>query len=113
MCCSVKHEYDGQWNDKKTRLTTCDPHAQRVITSSDSPQEVEVGKDIIFTYDVDFKVRYICLICSFSKFVIGVAVQLTVHQMYYGYHLLLFSDLLSIFRRVISSGHLGGIAIYL
>jgi transmembrane 9 superfamily member 2/4 len=59
MCCSVKHEYDGQWNDKKTRLTTCDPHAQRVITSSDSPQEVEVGRDIIFTYDVDFKVRYI------------------------------------------------------
>jgi transmembrane 9 superfamily member 2/4 len=55
--CSVKHEYEGQWNDKKTHLTTCDPHAQRVITSSESPQEVEVGKDIIFTYDVDFKVR--------------------------------------------------------
>ncbi|KAG2578210.1 transmembrane 9 superfamily member 9-like [Panicum virgatum] len=52
---SVKHEYEGKWNDKKTRLTTCDPHAQRVITSSESPQEVEVGKDIIFTYDVDFK----------------------------------------------------------
>jgi len=52
---SVKHEYEGQWNDKKTRLTTCDPHAQHVITSSESPQEVEVGKDIIFTYDVDFK----------------------------------------------------------
>uniref|UniRef100_A0A0E0LT55 Transmembrane 9 superfamily member n=1 Tax=Oryza punctata TaxID=4537 RepID=A0A0E0LT55_ORYPU len=52
---SVKHEYEGQWNDKKTRLTTCDPHAKRIITSSDSPQEVEVGKDIIFTYDVDFK----------------------------------------------------------
>ncbi|TVU42337.1 hypothetical protein EJB05_08736 [Eragrostis curvula] len=52
---SVKHEYEGQWNEKKTRLTTCDPHAQRVITSSDSPQEVEVGKDIIFTYDVEFK----------------------------------------------------------
>jgi transmembrane 9 superfamily protein 2/4 len=52
---SVKHEHDGQWNDKKTRLATCDPHAQHVITSSDSPQEVEVGKDIIFTYDVDFK----------------------------------------------------------
>ena len=46
-----------QWNDKKTRLTTCDPHAQRIITSSESPQEVEVGKDIIFTCDVDFKVR--------------------------------------------------------
>ncbi|KAM0913554.1 hypothetical protein ACQ4PT_012083 [Festuca glaucescens] len=52
---SVKHEYEGQWNDKKTRLTTCDPHAKRIITSSDSPQEVEAGKDIVFTYDVDFK----------------------------------------------------------
>ncbi|CAM0911407.1 unnamed protein product [Alopecurus aequalis] len=52
---SVKHEYEGQWNDKKTRLTTCDPHAKRIITSSDSPQEVEAGKDIVYTYDVDFK----------------------------------------------------------
>ncbi|EEE68377.1 hypothetical protein OsJ_26703 [Oryza sativa Japonica Group] len=60
----VKHEYEGQWNDKKTRLTTCDPHAKHIITSSDSPQEVEVGKDIIFTYDVDFKVRYMRVISS-------------------------------------------------
>ncbi|EMS67921.1 Transmembrane 9 superfamily member 4 [Triticum urartu] len=51
---SVKHEY-GQWNDKKTHLTTCDPNAKRIITSSDSPLEVEAGKDIVFTYDVDFK----------------------------------------------------------
>ena len=57
ICCSVKHEYEGHWSDKKTRLTTCDPHAKRIITSSDSPQEVEAGKDIVFTYDVDFKVR--------------------------------------------------------
>lgn len=55
ICCSVKHEY-GQWNDKKTHLSTCDPNAKRIITSSDSPQEVEAGKDIVFTYDVDFKV---------------------------------------------------------
>uniref|UniRef100_A0A0D3GYA5 Transmembrane 9 superfamily member n=1 Tax=Oryza barthii TaxID=65489 RepID=A0A0D3GYA5_9ORYZ len=62
---TVKYHRDAQrdvsrivafeWNDKKTRLTTCDPHAKHIITSSDSPQEVEVGKDIIFTYDVDFK----------------------------------------------------------
>ncbi|KAJ1697947.1 hypothetical protein LUZ63_006459 [Rhynchospora breviuscula] len=51
---SVKHEYEGQWDDKKTRLTTCDPHAKRLITSSDSPQEVDVNKEIVFTYDVDF-----------------------------------------------------------
>ncbi|KAJ4754996.1 Transmembrane 9 superfamily member [Rhynchospora pubera] len=51
---SVKHEYEGQWDDKKTRLTTCDPHSKRLITSSDSPQEVDVNKEIVFTYDVDF-----------------------------------------------------------
>jgi transmembrane 9 superfamily protein 2/4 len=51
---SVKHEYEGQWNGNNTRLTTCDPHAKRLITSSDSPQEVDVSKEIVFTYDVDF-----------------------------------------------------------
>ncbi|KAA3486235.1 transmembrane 9 superfamily member 10-like isoform X1 [Gossypium australe] len=35
---SVKHEYEGEWN-AKTRLTTCDPHAKRAVTSSESPQE--------------------------------------------------------------------------
>lgn len=51
---SVKHEYDGDWNGKN-RLTTCDPHAKRTVTSSDSPQEVEDKKEIIFTYDVEFE----------------------------------------------------------
>ena len=51
--CSVKHEYEGEW----TRLTTCDPHANRAVTSSESPQEVEEEKEIIFTYDVEFQVR--------------------------------------------------------
>ncbi|KAL0427824.1 UNVERIFIED_CONTAM: Transmembrane 9 superfamily member 8 [Sesamum latifolium] len=51
---SVKHEYEGEWNDK-TRLTTCDPHAKRTVTSSESPQEVEDKKEIIFTYDVEFQ----------------------------------------------------------
>ncbi|KAG4112884.1 hypothetical protein ERO13_D13G189940v2 [Gossypium hirsutum] len=50
---SVKHEYEGEWNTK-TRLTTCDPHAKRAVTSSESPQEVE-EKEIIFTYDVEFQ----------------------------------------------------------
>ncbi|KAF9612663.1 hypothetical protein IFM89_003138 [Coptis chinensis] len=51
---SVKHEYDGEWN-KDTRLTTCDPHAKRMVTTSDSPQEVEEKKEVIFTYDVEFQ----------------------------------------------------------
>lgn len=52
---SVKHEYDGKWDDKKTRLTTCDPHAKHTVVNNNSPQEVEESKEIIFTYDVDFQ----------------------------------------------------------
>ncbi|KAK1399912.1 Transmembrane 9 superfamily member [Heracleum sosnowskyi] len=51
---SVKHEYEGTWNEK-TRLTTCDPHAKRTVTNSESPQEVADKKEIIFTYDVEFE----------------------------------------------------------
>ncbi|MED6181626.1 Transmembrane 9 superfamily member 8 [Stylosanthes scabra] len=51
---SVKHEYDGKW-DEKTRLTTCDPHAKQTVVNSNTPQEVEENKEIIFTYDVDFQ----------------------------------------------------------
>ncbi|KAF5725878.1 transmembrane 9 superfamily member 8 [Tripterygium wilfordii] len=51
---SVKHEYEGEWNDN-IRLTTCDPHAKRLVTNSDSPQEVEDKKEVIFTYDVEFE----------------------------------------------------------
>jgi transmembrane 9 superfamily member 2/4 len=47
---------DGAWNDKNTRLATCDPHANKVVIGSDTPQEVEAGKEIIFTYDVGFEV---------------------------------------------------------
>lgn len=52
---SVKHEYEGKWNKKNTRLSTCDPHTKQTVVNSNSPQEVEDGKEIIFTYDVDFK----------------------------------------------------------
>lgn len=54
---SVKHEYDGKWDDN-TRLTTCDPHAKHTVMNSNSPQEVEKNKEIIFTYDVEFQVRF-------------------------------------------------------
>lgn len=54
---SVKHEYEGNWNDKNTRLTTCDPHAKHTVVNSNSPQEVDDGREIVFTYDVEFQVR--------------------------------------------------------
>ena len=56
--CSAKHEYEGKWEGKTTRLTTCDPHAKSTVVNSNSPQEVEEGKEIIFTYDVEFQVSY-------------------------------------------------------
>uniref|UniRef100_A0A7N0TCH8 Transmembrane 9 superfamily member n=1 Tax=Kalanchoe fedtschenkoi TaxID=63787 RepID=A0A7N0TCH8_KALFE len=51
---SVRHEYEGDWNEKN-RLKTCDPHAKQLVTNSNNPQEVEDNKEIIFTYDVDFQ----------------------------------------------------------
>lgn len=50
---SIKHEYEGKWNDEKTRLTTCDPKGN---VNSNTPQEVQEKKEIIFTYDVEFQV---------------------------------------------------------
>ncbi|XP_074286351.1 transmembrane 9 superfamily member 9-like [Silene latifolia] len=51
---SVKHDYEGEFSEK-TRLTSCDPHARRLVTSSNNPQEVEDKQEIIFTYDVSFE----------------------------------------------------------
>lgn len=52
---SVKHAYEGEWSEKTTTLTTCNPHAKREVTSSESPQEVEDKNEVIFTYDVHFQ----------------------------------------------------------
>ncbi|KAK9682878.1 hypothetical protein RND81_10G103500 [Saponaria officinalis] len=52
---SVKHDYEGEWKEEKTRLSSCDPHARRLVTSSNNPQEVEDKQEIIFTYDVSFE----------------------------------------------------------
>lgn len=61
---SVKHEYEGKWSEN-TRLSTCDPHAKRLVTSSNSPLEVEAKQEVIFTYDVEFQV--ISLLKYFSR----------------------------------------------
>ncbi|KAL3744168.1 hypothetical protein ACJRO7_013430 [Eucalyptus globulus] len=52
---SVKHAYEGEWSEKTTTLTTCNPHAKREVTSSESPQEVEDKNEVIFTYDIRFQ----------------------------------------------------------
>ncbi|KAE8668534.1 Transmembrane 9 superfamily member 9 [Hibiscus syriacus] len=51
---SIKHEYEGKWSEN-TRLTTCDPHNKRTVVNSNTPQEVEAKKEIIFTYDVNYQ----------------------------------------------------------
>lgn len=51
---SVKHEYEGEWNEK-SRLSTCDPHSKNTVVNSNNPQEVLENKEIIFTYDVEFQ----------------------------------------------------------
>ncbi|KAL6985156.1 Transmembrane 9 superfamily member 8 [Sarracenia purpurea var. burkii] len=51
---SVKHEYEGKWNEK-TRLSTCDPHSKRTVSNSNTPQEVAEKQEIVFTYDVEFQ----------------------------------------------------------
>ncbi|KAE8687482.1 Transmembrane 9 superfamily member 8 [Hibiscus syriacus] len=51
---SIKHEYEGQWSEN-ARLTTCDPHNKRTVVNSNTPQEVEAKKEIVFTYDVDYQ----------------------------------------------------------
>lgn len=63
----MKHEYEGEWNEK-TRLITCDPHAKRTVTNSESPQEVEDKREIIFTYDVEFQVFPIACSIIFPVF---------------------------------------------
>ncbi|KAL4334133.1 hypothetical protein GQ457_07G043980 [Hibiscus cannabinus] len=51
---SIKHEYEGKWSEN-TRLTTCDPHTKRTVVNSNTPQEVDANKEIIFTYDVEYQ----------------------------------------------------------
>lgn len=52
---SVKHEYKGTWKERNTRLSTCDPKWKAMVLNSDGPQEVEEGKEIIYTYNVDYQ----------------------------------------------------------
>ncbi|KAJ0800141.1 putative nonaspanin (TM9SF) [Helianthus annuus] len=51
----INHEYDDQWS-YTNRLSTCDPHAKRLVTGFDPPQEVDDQEEVIFTYDVEFRV---------------------------------------------------------
>lgn len=55
---SINHEYK-EWNDKNPQVTTCNKDTKNLMQGSTVPQEVDTGKDIVFTYDVSFKVLLI------------------------------------------------------
>ncbi|OMO90680.1 Nonaspanin (TM9SF) [Corchorus olitorius] len=50
---SIKHKYEGKWNNN-TRLMTCSSK-EEVSYLESSPQEMKEEEEIIFTYDVEFK----------------------------------------------------------
>ncbi|KAF5813041.1 putative nonaspanin (TM9SF) [Helianthus annuus] len=54
---SINHEFADQWS-YTNRLSTCDPHAKRLVTGFDPPQEVDDQEEVIFTYDVEFRVTF-------------------------------------------------------
>lgn len=53
---SVKHKFDGKWDPEKPELKTCNPSSMKFVTDKDTKQEVKENEEIIFTYDVSFKV---------------------------------------------------------
>ena len=52
----MKHKYDGKWDPEKPELKTCNPSNMKYVTEKDTKQEVKDNEEIIFTYDVVFKV---------------------------------------------------------
>lgn len=53
--CSVAHEVD-KWENNVPKLSTCNPNTKQYVSQVQPPQEISAGKDVIFTYDVEFKV---------------------------------------------------------
>uniref|UniRef100_A0A0C9S5C7 Transmembrane 9 superfamily member n=1 Tax=Wollemia nobilis TaxID=56998 RepID=A0A0C9S5C7_9CONI len=52
---SVKHEYENPWQTENPQLITCNANTKRYVTGADTFQEVDEGKEVIFTYDVNFE----------------------------------------------------------
>ncbi|CAM8938097.1 unnamed protein product [Rhodiola kirilowii] len=50
---SIHHEYK-EWDEKNPQLVTCNSNTKNIIQGS-TPQEVDAGKEIVFTYDVTFE----------------------------------------------------------
>ncbi|KAK8664373.1 hypothetical protein V6N13_084166 [Hibiscus sabdariffa] len=52
---SINHEYK-EWDEKNPQIATCNKDTKYLTQGSTVPQEVDVGKEVVFTYDVTFKV---------------------------------------------------------
>ncbi|KAG0590097.1 hypothetical protein M758_1G070200 [Ceratodon purpureus] len=51
---SVKHGYE-RWEKLDTKLTTCNPNKKVFVTAQMPPQEIDESLEVVFTYDVQFK----------------------------------------------------------
>ncbi|PPD92272.1 hypothetical protein GOBAR_DD10816 [Gossypium barbadense] len=51
---SINHEYK-EWDEKNPQVTTCNKDTKNLVPGSTVPQEVNLGKEVVFTYDVTFK----------------------------------------------------------
>ncbi|KAA0047095.1 putative isoaspartyl peptidase/L-asparaginase 2 [Cucumis melo var. makuwa] len=45
-----------EWNEKNPQLLTCNKDIKNLIQGNTVPQEVDTNKEIVFTYDVSFKI---------------------------------------------------------
>lgn len=56
LVCSINHEYK-EWDEQNTQLVTCNKDTKNLPPGSTVPQEVDKDKEIVFTFDVSFKVH--------------------------------------------------------
>lgn len=54
---SIKHEYK-EWDEKTPQVTTCNANTKNLAQGSTVPQEVDAKREVVFTYDVTFKVLH-------------------------------------------------------
>lgn len=74
----MKHEYEKSWEGGSTKLKTCNPASKVLVTPHQPPQEVTVNEEVIFTYDVAFKVRSYTISVSLTANVVirlAIAIQ--------------------------------------
>lgn len=54
---SVHHKYEGKWQGADTKLTTCSSTKGSSVAAGAEAQLVKQGQEVVFTYDVNYRVR--------------------------------------------------------